>query len=90
MNSCKFMQAHANTMKGTWASTRGGGKKVKLSGEKKRLADNKELNTIVASDVAKATQIKNKPKSKYTSESEDSNKAKKFNFKQIDIGTDRE
>ena len=84
------MQAHANTMKGTWASTRGGGKKVKLSGEKKRSADSKEMNTIVASAVAKTTQIKNKPKSKYTYEPEDDNKAKQFNFKHIGIGSDRE
>ena len=84
------MQAHANTMKGTWASTRVGGKKVKLSGKNKRSADSKELNTIVALSMEKATQIKNKPKSKYNYEPEDDNKAKQFNFKHLGIGSDRE
>ena len=77
-------------MKGTWASARGGGKKVKLSGEKKRSADSKEMNILVALAVAKATKIKNNPKSNFTSSSGDGNKSKKSNFKHLGIGSDCE
>ena len=45
-------------MKGTWSSRRKGNKKDRLSGAKKRSADGEEINTLVALDVAEATNKK--------------------------------
>ena len=57
---------------------------------KELLTDGEELNTLVASAVAKATKMKKKSKSKETSESKDDNEAWQFKFEHLDIYSDRE
>ena len=82
------MHAQANSIKVTWASTREGGGRIKFAGAEKRLANEKDMNTLVASSVAKATKLDKDSKSKDNSESEDDNEAEYFNLKHLKIGAD--
>ena len=85
MNPCKVIQVYPMSIKWTWYSNLRGVGHVKFAGTKKRLADDEELNTLVASAVAKAMKMNKKSKSKDTSESEDDNEAEHFNFEHLKI-----
>ena len=67
MDFCKAMQAQVKSTKGTWSSNCIEGGRVKFAGAKKRLANEEELNMLVASAVAKAMKIHKKSKAKETS-----------------------
>ena len=66
MNSCKVIQAQSISMKAIWFSAHGGRGRVKFAGAKKLLADGEELNTLVASYMAKDVKINKKSKEKAT------------------------
>ena len=57
MNLYKVIQDHDKSMKTTCSSACGGGCHVKSAGAKKSLYDGNKLNTLVASDMSKATKL---------------------------------
>ena len=58
------MQAQEKPTWGGWSTTQGEGRSVKFVGTKKRSAKGEELNTLIASVVAKAKAMKMINKSK--------------------------
>ena len=58
MNLCKVMQAQAKSMKAIWSSAHGGGGRGKFTSAGKPSADEKDLNTLVASAVEKVLKIR--------------------------------
>ena len=73
MNKCKVVQAKENCIKDNWYSSRGEKGRVRYAGAKKCLANSNELNTLVASSVAKSMKMIKKFKSNDTSNSENEN-----------------
>ena len=90
MSSCKVMQAQAKYIKATWVYSHGGvgGGHVKLVGAKKRLADDKQLNTPVSSAVVKAPKMNKKSKDKAMDDYNSQDYSEHFHFKKFDIGVE--
>ena len=62
MNLCKLMQAQKNYTKATCSYNHVGGGHVKFAGAKKQFANGEELNTFIASIVAKVMKITKRKK----------------------------
>ena len=75
-------------MKSNWSYDCGRGGRVKFMSAKRRSADGKELNTLVASAMAKATKMNNKSKANENSKSDDDNEPENFNLEHPKIGMD--
>ena len=73
-------------MKGTCYYAHGGGGRVKFLGAKNCSADGKEMNTLVASAMAKATEMNKK--SKIEDKYDLYNYPEHLNFKHLKIGVD--
>ena len=86
MHFCKLIQSEGKSMKGDWYSVNEGGFYIKFLVTQKRLSNNKELNTLIASAMAKA--MKKKKKSKATDNSNSENVPESFNFEHLKIGAD--
>ena len=75
-------------MKAIWSSAHGGGGRGKFTSAGKPSADEKDLNTLVASTVAKAIELKNKAKAKAKDDSDLYAGLEYFNFEKPEISAE--
>ena len=75
------MQAQTKSMDLTWFSAYGREGRIKIVGTKKRLSNGKELNRLVALDVAKALKMYKKSKATATDDSNSYNESEYLNIK---------
>ena len=77
-------------MKASWSSACGERGRVKFTGAQKHLADGKELNTLVTSDMKKCLKMNKKSSLKDMDNSDSDNELENFNFEKFDIRADSE
>ena len=80
------MQAHGKSMKVTWSYSCGGGGHVQFTSVQKRPYDGEDLNTLIASAMAKEIKLRKKSKTKVKDDSNLDDESESSNFEKIDIG----
>ena len=82
------MKSKEKSMNATCLYTHEVGGSVKFAGAKKKLANSKEINTLVTSDVAKDSYMNNKSKVKAMDNFNSKNDSENFNVEKLDIRAD--
>ena len=87
MNSCKVMLAQSKGMKSNWLTAHGVSTGfVRFQGAKKRLAEGKDLNYLVANAVKSVINPNKRKRAKASSDSSSEYKKEHYNSETLNIG----